>query len=90
MVHGTLMYQVDVDVLTNVLNTSHSKLQSKGIASVRSRVANLSDYLPELADIQSFAEKQHCSYQHDDRPGRIDRTDYGQREMFQSEITAYP
>jgi lipoate-protein ligase A len=57
MVHGTLMYQVDVDVLTNVLNTSHSKLQSKGIASVRSRVANLSDYLPELADIQSFKNR---------------------------------
>ena len=37
--------------------TSHSKLQSKGIASVRSRVANLSDYLPELADIQSFKNR---------------------------------
>lgn len=57
MVHGTLMFQVDVDVLTNVLNPSNSKLQSKGIASVRSRVANLCDYLPEIADIQTFKNR---------------------------------
>ena len=54
MVHGTLMYQVDLDVLTKVLNPSATKLQSKGVASVRSRVANLCDYLPNISDIQSF------------------------------------
>ena len=54
MVHGTLMYNVDVDVLTHVLNPSTTKLQSKGIASVRSRVTNLCNYLPELSDIQAF------------------------------------
>lgn len=57
MVHGTLMYRVDVDVLTNVLNPSATKLQSKGIASVRSRVANLCDYLPEVQDIQTFSNR---------------------------------
>ena len=57
MVHGTLMYNVDVDVLTHVLNPSNSKLQSKGIASVRSRVANLCDYLPELTDIHTFKNR---------------------------------
>ena len=57
MVHGTLMYNVDVDVLTHVLNPSTTKLQSKGIASVRSRVANLCDYLPELSDIQTFKNR---------------------------------
>lgn len=57
MVHGTLMYNVDVDVLTHVLNPSTTKLQSKGIASVRSRVANLCDYLPEIPDIQTFSQR---------------------------------
>ena len=57
MVHGTLMYNVDVDVLTNVLNPSTTKLQSKGIASVRSRVANLRNYLTELSDIQAFKNR---------------------------------
>ena len=57
MVHGTLMYDVDVDVLTKVLNPSVTKLQSKGIASVRSRVANLRDYLPEIPDIRTFTNR---------------------------------
>ena len=57
MVHGTLMYNVDVDVLTNVLNPSTTKLQSKGIASVRSRVANLCEFLPEIPDIQTFSQR---------------------------------
>lgn len=57
MVHGTLMYNVDVDVLTHVLNPSTTKLQSKGIASVRSRVANLCDYLPEIPNIQTFSQR---------------------------------
>ena len=33
MVHGTLMFDVDLDKLTQVLNPSSTKLQSKGIAS---------------------------------------------------------
>ena len=57
MVHGTLMYNVDVDVLTHVLNPSTTKLQSKGIASVRIRVTNLCNYLPELSDIQAFKNR---------------------------------
>ena len=57
MVHGTLMYNVDVDVLTKVLNPSNTKLQSKGIASVRSRVANLCEYLPNVPDIQTFSKQ---------------------------------
>lgn len=57
MVHGTLMYDVDLEVLTKVLNPSVTKLQSKGIASVRSRVANLSEYLPEIADVQMLSEQ---------------------------------
>ena len=57
MVHGTLMYNVDLDVLTKVLHPSATKLQSKGIASVRSRVTNLCDYLPNLSDIQQFGHR---------------------------------
>ena len=66
MVHGTLMYDVNLDILTQVLNPSSTKLQSKGIASVRSRVANLREYLPETADIQTFSQRLEeilsCNY----------------------------
>ena len=56
MVHGTLMYDVDLDVLPKALTPSVAKLQSKGIASVRSRVANLCEYLPEMEDIHAFSQ----------------------------------
>lgn len=66
MVHGTLMFDVDLDKLTQVLSPSATKLQSKGIASVRSRVANLREYLPEIADIQAFSQRLEeilsCNY----------------------------
>lgn len=41
--HGTIMVDVDLDILAKVLNPSFVKLQSKGINSVRSRVVNLSE-----------------------------------------------
>jgi lipoate-protein ligase A len=46
IIHGTLMYDVDLDTLTHVLDTPESKLNAKGIGSVKSRVANLKNYLP--------------------------------------------
>ena len=54
MIHGTLMYDVDIDTLTQVLDTPGSKLSAAGVASVRSRVANLKDYLPQYSDIRAF------------------------------------
>ena len=54
MIHGTLMYDVDIDTLTQVLATPGSKLSAAGISSVRSRVANLKAYLPQFEDIHAF------------------------------------
>ena len=54
MIHGTLMYDVDIDTLTEVLATPGSKLSAAGVSSVRSRVANLKAYLPRFADIKAF------------------------------------
>lgn len=46
--HGTLMVAVDMAPLEKYLNVSPLKLQAKGVKSVRSRVANLRDYQPDL------------------------------------------
>ena len=54
MIHGTLMFDVDIDTLTKALAVPGSKLSAAGVASVRSRVANLKDYLPQFPDIQAF------------------------------------
>lgn len=50
--HGTLMLDVDLDVVTHALNVPEDKIASKGIKSVRSRVTNLRPFLaPEYQDI---------------------------------------
>ena len=54
MIHGTLMYDVDIDTMTQVLAAPGSKLSAAGISSVRSRVANLKAYVPQFEDIHAF------------------------------------
>ena len=46
--HGTLLINADLSRLQNYLNVDPRKLQSKGVKSVRSRVCNLSDFVPDL------------------------------------------
>lgn len=43
--HGTLMYNVNTDAVTNALHVPKDKIASKGIKSVRSRVTNIMQYL---------------------------------------------
>lgn len=68
MIHGTLMFDVDLEVLTRALSVPGSKFDRAnasshglsvgspgGVASVHSRVANLCDYFPSwtLADFRA-------------------------------------
>ncbi len=46
--HGTLMVDVDKNKLQRYLSPSKAKLESKGVASVRSRVVNLRELSPAL------------------------------------------
>jgi len=59
IIHGTLMYDVDIDTLTKVLDTPDSKLHRKGVASVRSRVTNLKDILPQFSSLDEFRQAVH-------------------------------
>ena len=54
MVHGSLMYDVNLSILENALNPPAEKLKVKGVSSVRSRVDNLNKYLRDVADITDF------------------------------------
>jgi lipoate-protein ligase A len=45
--HGTLLWQTDLNVVGEALKPKQAKIESKGIKSVRSRVANITEFMPE-------------------------------------------
>lgn len=47
--HGTLLVSLDTSHLTDILTGNPDKYQSKGIASHKSRVANLIEFMPEYS-----------------------------------------
>lgn len=52
--HGTLLFDTDLGEVVNALHVKMSKIQSKGHKSVRSRVANISEFLSESMTIEAF------------------------------------
>jgi lipoate-protein ligase A len=52
--HGTLLFDSNIDEVVNALNVKLDKIQSKGIKSVRSRVANIKEFLKEELTIEEF------------------------------------
>ena len=46
--HGTLMLDVDLEMVQRYLSPTKAKLAAKGVDSVRSRVVNLREFVPEL------------------------------------------
>ncbi|MEO2077480.1 MAG: lipoate--protein ligase [Bacillus sp. (in: firmicutes)] len=52
--HGTLLFNSEMDHVVSALKVKKDKIESKGIKSIRSRVANISEFLPEEMDIQEF------------------------------------
>lgn len=62
LMHGTMMYDLDIETMVRSLTPPDEKLISKGIQSVRSRVANLKDYLNGMTqeELISFLETELC------------------------------
>ena len=52
--HGTLLFNSDLSHVSDALNVRADKISSKGIKSIRSRVANISEFLRDPMDIETF------------------------------------
>ncbi|MCS6821685.1 MAG: lipoate--protein ligase [Microscillaceae bacterium] len=52
--HGTLLFNSEIDEIVNALQVKADKIESKGIKSVRSRVANISEFLKQPMTMQEF------------------------------------
>lgn len=55
--HGTLLFDADLGFVGQALKVHPAKLQSKGVQSVRSRVANLKEFLPEHVTMDMFQQQ---------------------------------
>lgn len=54
MHHGTLLFSASMNALTQALRVDPLKIQSKGIDSIRSRVTNIAQHLPEPMELPQF------------------------------------
>lgn len=55
--HGTLLFDVDLESVSLALRVKADKIKSKGIKSIRNRVANIKEYLTHEMTIEEFREK---------------------------------
>lgn len=52
--HGTLLFNSEMDHVVSALRVKKDKIESKGIKSIRSRVANISEFLSKKITIEEF------------------------------------
>ncbi|MEG9296274.1 lipoate--protein ligase [Mangrovibacillus sp. Mu-81] len=52
--HGTLLFDSEMENVVSALKVKKDKIESKGIKSIRSRVANISEFLSEKMTIEEF------------------------------------
>jgi lipoate---protein ligase len=54
--HGTLMLNSEIDNVVSALRVKKEKIESKGIKSIRSRVANISEFLEKEITMEQFKQ----------------------------------
>ncbi|MBO0993637.1 lipoate--protein ligase [Bacillus sp. SD088] len=54
--HGTLMFDSEIENVVSALKVRKDKIESKGIKSIRSRVANISEFMGEKISTKEFRE----------------------------------
>lgn len=66
--HGTLLFSAQLNNLSRALKVDPSKFQDKAVKSVRSRVTNISEHLPQPMDVLNFEKliHKHIAEKYDD------------------------
>jgi lipoate-protein ligase A len=55
--HGSILFDADLSALAKAVTPSNDKIISKGLKSVRERVANVSEYMADKMDAVEFKER---------------------------------
>lgn len=62
IVHGTMLYDVDLEAMRHAITPTEQKLQKHGVASVRQRVQNLRSLTDAFPDIQALRQAIENAY----------------------------
>lgn len=54
--HGTLLFDSEIENVVSALKVKKDKIESKGIKSIRNRVANISEFLEQKVTVEEFRE----------------------------------
>ncbi|MBY6024338.1 lipoate--protein ligase [Priestia aryabhattai] len=54
--HGTLLFDSEIENVVSALKVKKDKIESKGIKSIRSRVANISEFLTDKITVNEFKQ----------------------------------
>ncbi len=61
IVHGTMLYNLDIDTMTAAITPSTTKLEAKGVESVRSRVTSLNEHIKlSLEEFMAYVRGYLC------------------------------
>lgn len=62
IVHGTLLYDTDMEHMLSAITPGPEKLQKKGIQSVRQRITLLKEYIPQsLDELKTLIREMLCN-----------------------------
>ncbi|MCP1226599.1 lipoate--protein ligase [Sebaldella sp. S0638] len=62
--HGTLLFNSEMEELVNSLKVSKDKIESKGLKSIKSRVANIKDYISGESKIKEVSDFKNALFDH--------------------------
>lgn len=79
--HGTLLFNSNLEALVKALRVGSDKIQSKGIQSIRSRVANLNEFCHEVTSTQQFQDKLAAALPDNQFSGVYQLTDADQQAI---------
>lgn len=76
LVHGTMLFDTDFEIMTRALTTEKSKFNTlRGVASRRATVTNLKGYLGNIDDITELADVLETSFVGSDERINVSQSD---------------
>ncbi len=87
IVHGTMLFDTDLERMVMSITPNNEKLISKGVESVRKRVTNLSEYLNiDIKEFKTFVRTHLCDSEYILTPKEIEIVEEIEKEYLTDEF----